>query len=129
MPPAPPVTTQTQADELIAEGLALRVFIHYADAKGGETRRDVTVQRMIGHRTQAGGMQVSAFEGRCHLRNQQRSFRMDRVLHLADGTTGEVPTRPDAWMLAAATDPATPRAMPKPRARRRKPATPSDVAG
>jgi len=96
--------------ELFAEGLALRVEIHYQDARGERSLREVTIERLMGLRPVGQAPMVTTIEGKCHLRNSRRSFKLAQALSLADTRTGEVVADPAGWLLRAAADPETPRA-------------------
>ena len=54
-----------------------RIWLRYLSAEGRETRREVTPLRVT---IRGGYLYLVAL---CHLRNEQRTFRLDRVLELA----------------------------------------------
>lgn len=56
------------------------VTIHYKDAKGDITNRTIMVKEYDG----------VYLTGHCMMRNARRSFRVDRIIDAADGTTGEI---------------------------------------
>lgn len=68
----------------LIDGMAKRVHLHYADAQGEATRRDVELQRVTAFR---GAVYL---EGYCQLRRGPRNFRLDRCLEIQDLETGEV---------------------------------------
>lgn len=77
------------------------VVVRYRDAAGIETDRTVTVQAF--HIADAeGGTTIQAFDGWCHMRRAERTFRLDRIRQLADPTTGKPVANPAAWLLAKA---------------------------
>lgn len=59
-------------------------FLVYRDARGAESRRRVTVHRIVMH---GGTVMVRAY---CHERRAARSFRADRIVELVDMASGEV---------------------------------------
>lgn len=88
--------------ELLAEKLSIPVVVRYRDAKGEETRRGVTVERLLGLRPPGSSPVVVSYDGLCHLRNRRRSFRLDRTLDMANAETGEVLADPSFWLLTQA---------------------------
>jgi len=77
--PAPElITLPPQIDEALrAEG---RLELRYLSASGEETQREVSPLHVTAF---AGYLYLVAF---CHLRNEQRTFRLDRIVEMRPGT-------------------------------------------
>ena len=56
-----------------------KVILHYKNAKGEETNREVLVQVFDG----------VYIKGYCNLKNEYRTFRADRIIDFFDGQSGE----------------------------------------
>jgi len=80
MPPTPDVTN-FNLPPLLQEALASRknLFIRYVDQKGRETERLITPKQIM---VAQDYIYVSAL---CHLRNEERSFRLDRITEMEPG--------------------------------------------
>lgn len=61
-----------------------RVHLSYVDANANATQRHVTVRRFDP------SSPTGLILGHCHLRNETRTFRMDRIKRAVDSDTGEV---------------------------------------
>lgn len=70
-------------------GISVNLFLHYRDAFGAETERVVTAHELHGYAAAAIFVPV-LIVGHCHLRDDIRSFRVDRALSIADPRTGEL---------------------------------------
>lgn len=71
------------------------VLLRYRDVQGEVTERRITPRAAM-----LDGDEVTGFDGICHLRRQQRSFRFDRVISMSDASTGEVVDDTRAWIAA-----------------------------
>lgn len=77
----------------------LAVHIAYSSASGELSARVVTVRSVW----RKDGL--TYMRGRCHVRRQDRTFRLDRVEELICVATGEVPDDPEEWLIACCTAP------------------------
>ena len=72
-------------------------------AQGAPSTRVITIIRIHGFTSDQTGQDVLTYiAGWCHLRNEWRNFRLDRVVSLADPDTGEVFPSPAAWLAEKA---------------------------
>lgn len=70
----------------LASGLHRDVLLKYRDAAGHVTDRRLTV-----HSVQGDSKSHPVYvDGYCHLQSAPRTFRIDRIVQLADAATGEV---------------------------------------
>lgn len=70
-------------------GLKVPVFLRYHDADGEISERVVTVEEVQGIETKQSFTPIYIM-GHCHLRNDYRTFRVDRIEVIADPLTGEL---------------------------------------
>ena len=117
-PPAPPAPNRSPApptpNELLYPGtekfgnilssrLRLTALMQHEDAQGAPSTRVITIIRIHGLTSDQTGQDVlTCIPGWCHLRNEWRNFRLDRVVSLADPDTGEVFPSPAAWLAEKA---------------------------
>lgn len=86
--------------------LEITALLQYIDGDGQPSERTVTLHTISGHRYRDGTVTVEAFDAWCHLRQAMRSFRIDRIVNLANPTTGEVAEAPaDVLAIAAGLTP------------------------
>lgn len=83
-------------DDFLADGKVVwqgnrQIRFAYADHSGGATDREVTVHKVV---SLGRANEDTYFRGLCHLRNEPRTFRLDRIKgnKVADTSTGEVAT-------------------------------------
>jgi hypothetical protein len=74
------------------------VLLRYKDSAGHATERLITIKSVDGHYTRAGEPHVDVLHAYCHLRNMPRSFVWDRVITMADASTGEIIDSPAEWL-------------------------------
>ncbi|CAA7614701.1 hypothetical protein MTBLM5_140023 [Magnetospirillum sp. LM-5] len=70
--------------ELRADGLSVDAVLHYADARGAASRRNITVRRIF---IEDGDLHFDAY---CHLRRAPRTFVGRNVIDLVAPETGEI---------------------------------------
>ncbi len=78
------------------------LYLTYRDGGGKSTERRFTLHVADGHQTSAGVIALETMAGYCHLRHMSRTFRLDRVVSVADAD-GVVINNLGAWILARAT--------------------------
>ena len=78
------------------------VLLTYLDSSGERSERTVTPQKVDGRRYSDGSITVEAFDGWCHLRRAVRTFRVERIISMADPRTGEIIANPAIWLALAA---------------------------
>lgn len=93
-PPAPPATGQRRRNGNPVAGI--QIELQYQDFAGDCTRRVVSVQGFS--RSRRG--QSGCLEAFCHLRQEQRTFRFDRIRQAVDMETGEVLQDLEAFLSA-----------------------------
>lgn len=67
-------------------------IMDYMRSDGEVSEREIDVYSV--NRTRNGDLTLIAY---CHLRNEQRTFRVDRILSLASGSTGEIINDPEEF--------------------------------
>jgi DNA polymerase III epsilon subunit family exonuclease len=72
--PSEGIELPTELGEAIYSGR--RMFIHYVDSDGGQTERWITPKQVTGLKDY---VYLQAY---CHLREDDRSFRLDRIVHV-----------------------------------------------
>lgn len=83
-------------DDLLADGKVVwkgskTIRFAYGDFKGGKSDREVTVHQVVALGATVG---QTYFRGHCHLRDEPRTFRADRIKgrKVIDTETGEIAT-------------------------------------
>ncbi len=76
-----------------------RLYLIYRDGAGILTERWFTLHAADGRQTPAGVITLVTMKGYCHLRHMSRTFRLDRVVSIADAD-GVVIENLGAWILA-----------------------------
>ena len=69
------------------------VGIFYLDAKGDESERVITIERM----SLGNSYTPSRIWAHCHLRGETREFRIDRIQGFFDPETGEMIEEVELW--------------------------------
>lgn len=96
--PSPTVPPTIGSEPAWISGLNFDLHIDYRDFEGAATRRRVTVRSLEGHVANSGAVALDCFHGFCHLRNETRTFRLNRVTAAADEDGVVIPDLA-AWML------------------------------
>jgi len=83
-------------DDLLADGKVVwkgskAIRFAYGDFQGGKSDREVTVHQVVALGSTVG---QTYFRGHCHLRDEPRTFRVDRIKgrKVVDTETGEIST-------------------------------------
>ena len=99
-PPSLPERDNWETGFLINEdkqfAVEMPAWIHYRDAKGQESRRDIVVKRLV--KQEEGGEAILAF---CEARKANRTFVIARILQFIDRQTGEVVTNVSDYLQTA----------------------------
>lgn len=80
---------------ILSKSLKTQIRLTYRDAEGQVTHRTVDTEKFFVLPSGAGGVM-----GFCHLRQQRRPFRFERILHVAHPATGHVITNLGGWLTA-----------------------------
>lgn len=73
------------------------LLIEYVDGAGASSSREVLPLSLEGEDTSPTRFEPSYLEAFCHLRNDHRTFRLDRIRSIGSATTGEMLDLP-TWL-------------------------------
>lgn len=83
-------TGQYIDENVLKDGLSKAYTLQYTDSDGELSERKILLQKVLGSERSNGELFVKYVQGYCYLRQEDRTFKIDRIQSLTDSETGEI---------------------------------------
>jgi hypothetical protein len=91
-------TTPAQATQVLATALKIPAILVYGAGHHAGESREVIITSVLGHHAAGGEFAIETIRCLCIKVKQFRTFKVDSIISLADGATGEIVPDVQSWL-------------------------------